>query len=71
MVFIAYKENPTSATHAKDINIALGGRGGYSYQHELWWQHSMKTSTWVQAATQTIDICIAAGGNTCHGYRPQ
>ncbi|MEJ1286482.1 hypothetical protein NN561_017490 [Cricetulus griseus] len=49
-----------------DITMVSGSSTVHSHQHGPWWQNSPQTSTWLQAAVQTMDICMAFRGNTGH-----
>lgn len=51
--------------------MTSGGSTGHSHQYgPYWWQHCPWTLTWLQAVVQTMDICIALGGNMWDRHHP-
>lgn len=64
-------------THGPQRQHGLGQYHGLRWQQRPLrsvcplWQYDPCTSTWLQVAAQTIDICLDFGGNTDHRHRPQ
>lgn len=48
------------------VPMTSGRSAGHSDQYAPQWQHGAQTSTWSHMVAQTVDFCMAFGGNLGH-----